>query len=147
MELLLIFWCLIWGAICYGIGSRKGSPGYFFLGVIFGPLGIVFSLIGKGNRINCPYCKKLIDPKATVCPYCQREVGIEVARKIARKILEAESPKHRLFRKITLLLIVIWFVLVCVFPHEFIPISLVFFISIFSLTVFNRKFAKEQSHN
>jgi len=78
MELLLIFWALIWAIICSLIGARKGAAfGYFFLGAILGPIGAVIALVGKGNRVKCPFCRKLIDPRASVCAFCQRETKFD----------------------------------------------------------------------
>lgn len=83
MEVLL-FW-IICGIIAGVIGSQKdaGCLGFFW-GVLLGPLGIIVAIVMKGAQINCPYCKKLINPKALKCPYCQTELGntIEPEEKI-----------------------------------------------------------------
>jgi len=79
MELILIPWALIWAIICSLIGARKGAAfGYFFLGLILGPIGAIIALVGKGNRVKCPYCKKLIDLEASVCPWCRSKVKVEI---------------------------------------------------------------------
>jgi len=68
---------LIWlfcGVVAGMIGSKKGEGcGAFLIGVLFGPFGILFALLSKGNRRACPHCKELIHKDATVCPKCQRE--------------------------------------------------------------------------
>jgi len=74
-----VFWfiCAIIAAL---IGDRKGEGvAGFLLGLLLGPLGIIAAALSRGNRMNCPYCKELINKKATVCPHCQRE--IELAKK------------------------------------------------------------------
>lgn len=77
MEFLigLLLWGLLWGLVGAVIGSAKGAAGSgFILCFLFGPLGVIIAIMGKGNRIRCPYCRKLVDPKATVCAYCQRNL-------------------------------------------------------------------------
>jgi len=86
MELILIPWCLIWAIICSLIGARKGAAfSYFFLGAILGPIGVVIALVGKGNRVKCAYCRKLIDPNASVCAWCQREVEPKTKEPFSRR--------------------------------------------------------------
>jgi len=53
--------------------NRGGSVIFGFLvGLLFGPFGIVASLISGGRP--CPHCRSLIHPKATRCPKCQGNV-------------------------------------------------------------------------
>lgn len=70
-------WVLLWllcGFIAMVIGSRKGEGcGAFLLGCIFGPFGIVFALMSRGDRKQCGFCREWIDPRAMVCPRCQRD--------------------------------------------------------------------------
>ena len=57
------------------IGSRKGEGcGAFILGCLFGPFGIVFAVMSRGNRTPCPFCKELIHNTAAACPHCQRDI-------------------------------------------------------------------------
>jgi hypothetical protein len=59
---------------CWFIGSNKGlGCAGLVLGLILGPFGIILVLVLNGDRVKCPFCGKLIDKKAIVCPYCQRE--------------------------------------------------------------------------
>ncbi|MDO8683125.1 MAG: hypothetical protein Q7N50_06555 [Armatimonadota bacterium] len=44
------------------------------VGLIFGPLGILIAVCSKGKYVNCPFCRRSVDPKALVCPYCQRDI-------------------------------------------------------------------------
>jgi len=72
--LIVLFW-IICGVIAGMIGSKKGEgPGAFFIGILFGPLGILFALVSSGNRKKCPACKELIHKEATRCPHCQKEL-------------------------------------------------------------------------
>jgi hypothetical protein len=70
-----LFWiiCIIVATI---IGSRKGVPwSSFFLGLFFGPLGIILVLVLKGDH-QCPFCKKDIDKEALKCPHCQADLTL-----------------------------------------------------------------------
>jgi len=72
---ILIF-LIICGFIAALIGNKKGVViSSFFLGLILGPIGIIIVLINKGNRIVCPYCKKLIHFESTKCPYCHSKIS------------------------------------------------------------------------
>ncbi|PIT88672.1 MAG: hypothetical protein COU29_02805 [Candidatus Magasanikbacteria bacterium CG10_big_fil_rev_8_21_14_0_10_36_32] len=71
MFILLWLFCGITAAT---IGAKKGEGLLsFVIAFFFGPFGIVFAILCKGNRKNCPYCKELINKEATRCPRCQRE--------------------------------------------------------------------------
>ena len=49
------------------------------LGLLFGPFGILFAALAKGDRKQCPHCKERMHKDATVCPHCQRDVGRRTA--------------------------------------------------------------------
>lgn len=77
MEVLVLIISsgLICGIISSSIASRKGEPiGGFLVGFFFGPLGILVSLLSKGNRKTCPHCKEMVMVDANACPHCQREI-------------------------------------------------------------------------
>jgi hypothetical protein len=64
------------------IGRSKGESGIeavggFVIGFLLGPIGALLALASKGNRISCPFCKQLMDPKALVCPHCRIETSHE----------------------------------------------------------------------
>lgn len=76
MEIVLLAWvaCGIAAAI---IGSKKGEGcASFFVGFLFGPLGLLFAVLSSGNRAPCPWCKEMVHKKAVVCPYCRRTFGV-----------------------------------------------------------------------
>jgi hypothetical protein len=75
MEFVFVW--LICGIIAAMIGAKKdtGCAG-FLVGVLLGPFGIVLALVMKGDRVRCPYCRELMHKKATVCPHCQRDMGV-----------------------------------------------------------------------
>lgn len=72
---LLVFW-FICGIAGYMIGGSKGQGVLgFVLGFLLGPIGLLIAFLSAGNRVQCPYCRKMIDPQATKCPYCQSDVA------------------------------------------------------------------------
>jgi len=77
-------WLLIW--IFFSIpstviGSRRGS-GFtgFFLGLILGPVGLIFAAKIRGKRQFCAFCLDETPPTALVCPHCRRGVSLHVAQ-------------------------------------------------------------------
>jgi hypothetical protein len=76
---LVVFWVLC-GVVAAIIGEQKGSGCTgFMLGLLFGPFGILFAALAKGDRKQCPHCKERMHKDATVCPHCQRDVGTRTA--------------------------------------------------------------------
>jgi len=73
------FWSVC-GIVAGFIGSNKGAGCTgFFVGFLLGPLGIIAAYFMTGDRIPCPYCREYIDPDASRCPKCQRDLdeGVE----------------------------------------------------------------------
>jgi hypothetical protein len=71
----IFIFLLLCGAIAAMIGSKKGEAGMaFFIGLIFGPFGILFAILSNGNRIDCPHCRERINRKASICPHCRKEL-------------------------------------------------------------------------
>jgi len=89
MEVILTM--LLPGALFFGvlsalIGARKGEPVLgFFAGFFFGPLGMLFAIFSKGNRVNCPHCMTAKDPRALICPSCGRDHYEEVGKRSKRR--------------------------------------------------------------
>ena len=76
LIVLLICW-LICGFIAAAIGGRKGEGcGAFFIGFLFGPLGIIIAICSSGNRRPCPFCKEKIHPGSTICKHCRGAVKL-----------------------------------------------------------------------
>lgn len=87
MVVLIAFW-LVCGIVGAVVGEKKGAAGAgFALGALLGPLGLVIVFVMAGNRRQCPFCRELIDPGATVCPHCQRAVAaVPVATATQREV-------------------------------------------------------------
>lgn len=69
----VFFWvlCAVASAL---IGARKDAAvSGFFLGLFFGPFGILFAALIRGDKVPCYFCKELMHMAASVCPHCQRE--------------------------------------------------------------------------
>lgn len=65
---------LLCGLVAGMIGATKGVGSMAFLvGFLFGPFGIIIALIDHGDRVECPFCRERINPRAVVCPRCQRD--------------------------------------------------------------------------
>lgn len=80
-------WLFVWllcGIAAAMVASSKGrsAGGWFFLGLILGPFGLLFALLAgkegpaEGER-KCPFCAEFIKREAIVCKHCGRDVPNE----------------------------------------------------------------------
>jgi hypothetical protein len=69
-----IYWLLACGVIGWLIGRSKGLPRQgFFLGLIFGPIGVGITLMlpkVKEPGPTCPRCRKRVGRHDKACPHC-----------------------------------------------------------------------------
>jgi hypothetical protein len=67
------FFVFLWiaSAICgaHAAADRNAGQGGFFLGLIFGPVGVIAAL-GLDNRPNCPNCRGRLDGRGRMCQHC-----------------------------------------------------------------------------
>jgi ribosomal protein L37AE/L43A len=87
-------WVVIWllfGFTAAIVGTNKGRSGcgWFAIGVILGPFGLILSLVvpkeeqaleqkslQSGEHRKCPFCAEVIKREAIVCKHCGRDVPI-----------------------------------------------------------------------
>lgn len=75
MALFALFWIVCWIATII-IASKKGEGCLAVLtGFLFGPIALIFAIVGIGNKIKCPFCQELIEKKAIICPHCRSELS------------------------------------------------------------------------
>lgn len=87
LEVIII--AFICGVISAVVAVNKGRSGvgWFVIGNLLGPLGLVLSLvvsknqqaveqaaIATGDMRKCPFCAELIKSEASVCRHCGREI-------------------------------------------------------------------------
>lgn len=78
------------------IGAGKGEGGGAFLaGFLFGPFGILWALLSKGNRRACPSCMKLLHKDALICPHCRTSRSGWTPRAIHKKPLALRPETAR----------------------------------------------------
>jgi hypothetical protein len=72
------FW-LLSAVVARSFASDRGrATAGFFLGLLYGPLGVVMALLlpsatdGDVRRSgSCPFCYEPVHVKATICPHCR----------------------------------------------------------------------------
>ena len=69
------------------VGALRGRAAFgFFLGLILGPLGWLFTMLMPDNRRQCPACRGPVHPEATRCRHCSAELPPILKRELRRVI-------------------------------------------------------------
>lgn len=90
MFLVTLVISIICGMVTNAIATNKGRSGaWFFVGLLFGPIGILVALIiskdsdelGRqgvetGDNRKCPFCAEIIKAEAKICRFCQKELSL-----------------------------------------------------------------------
>lgn len=107
LEVIII--AFICGVISAVVAVNKGRSGvgWFVIGNLLGPLGLVLSLvvsknqqaveqaaIATGDMRKCPFCAELIKSEASVCRHCGREIKDAPQETIAQPTYNIAQPTY-----------------------------------------------------
>ena len=101
-----ILWWIVFAIIGGAIGAMKGrvGPG-ILLGVLLGPLGILFSLgltsqkdLDKKSTRKCPYCAERIQKKAKVCKHCHKSVESLICPSCQARLMKPDAARGTVFK-------------------------------------------------
>ncbi len=112
---LLAVFGLIVGVIAKGKG-RSFAP-WFIYGALLFIVAIIHVLVigdGKKNEKQCEACFKLIDVKATKCPFCQT-VQKEKVENILKERQVKEDEKHKHDTRNIIIVIILFIVAALLF--------------------------------
>lgn len=58
------------------IAQRKGRSfwGFYVFGVLLWIVALPWAIFARDQRRRCPHCIKVVHPRASVCPHCQRDL-------------------------------------------------------------------------
>lgn len=70
-TLNVVIWLVIFGGVGRLCGLARGRPGAgVWMGVLLGPIGWLFVLIGPDHRRKCRDCGGALNPGASKCCHC-----------------------------------------------------------------------------
>jgi hypothetical protein len=82
---IIPFW-VVCALLCAFIASSKGINGFgwFLLGLLLGPFGVLFVLFDKASpkekgEVKCPFCAEYIKKEAVVCKHCKSSITDQIA--------------------------------------------------------------------
>ena len=85
MEYVIVW--VVCGLLAGVINQDKGRTFFagFALGLLLGPLGVIFALISSKKSLDtatCPYCQERVRPGAVVCKHCQSKLAVAMDEEI-----------------------------------------------------------------
>ncbi len=79
MEFPVIAFTLIMFAVSAVVAaSTRGLERHvlwFFMGLLFGPFGLLWTLLARPPGKPCPHCREHVKDWALVCPHCTRDLA------------------------------------------------------------------------
>jgi len=75
--LVLAYWWIGSAAVAGALAARKRENGFaaFFVGMICGPLVMLYFMAVPAYGTRCPACGETHARMAMVCPFCARKTG------------------------------------------------------------------------
>lgn len=79
---VLLFWVISFffcAIVSMSVAKSKGrsGPGWFFLGLLLGPLALAVALLPSYFLVQCPECAEYVKAEARKCRYCGELFAVE----------------------------------------------------------------------
>lgn len=90
---------LVTGGIGAWIGGKRNSTVLgFLLGLLFGPIGILITLL-MDQRPPCPECRELVDISSARCPFCGKALTWQGGRPQLRSEVRKRCESRKALNK------------------------------------------------
>ena len=74
LIVVIVFWAITIGIAAQIGGHKEAAVGGFFMGLLFGPLGILITAVALDWRQKCPTCLERVNTGAQQCPTCKTDL-------------------------------------------------------------------------
>ena len=90
----IVLWVLC-AVVAAVVGSRQDRVvAGLFLGLVFGPFGILFATLIRSYRAPCPFCRASMRFDAFVCPHCRKDITVDERQLIdEQKVVSSASAQ------------------------------------------------------